>query len=68
MVYWVFPEPIFTQGAITANGVHARHDEKPDLAIPSPLELSVQGRKYITAQAGDAILTSMPATLNPAHT
>ncbi len=50
----MFPEPIFTQGANTANGVHARLDEMPDLAALSPLELSVQGRKYITAQAGDA--------------
>ncbi|ESS71888.1 hypothetical protein MGMO_85c00130 [Methyloglobulus morosus KoM1] len=56
MVYWVFPEPIFTQGANTVNGVHARLDEKPDLTSLSPLELSVQGRKYITAQAGDAYL------------
>ena len=29
---------------------------KPDLPAMSPLEPSVQGRKYITAQAGDAPL------------
>ena len=51
---WVFPEPIITQGANTVNGAHARHDEKPDLPELSPLELSVQGRKCITAQVGDA--------------
>jgi hypothetical protein len=27
---------------------------KPDLPIQPPLEPTVQGRKYITAQAGDA--------------
>jgi hypothetical protein len=54
MVCWVFPEPVITQGTNTVNGVHARLDEKPDLASLSPLELPVQGRKHITAQAGDA--------------
>jgi hypothetical protein len=54
-VYWVFPEPIFTQGSIFINGVHARLDEKPDLVSLIPLELPVQGRKYITAQVGDAL-------------
>ena len=52
----MFPEPVITQGANTANGVHARFDEKPDLADPFPLELPVQGRKHITAQEGDAPL------------
>jgi hypothetical protein len=54
----VFPEPVITQGANTANGVHARLDEKPDLSDLFPLELPVQGRKYATAQVGDATLTA----------
>jgi len=50
----VFPEPVFTPGAILCHGVHARLLGKPDWQVMFPLEPLVQGRKRVSAQSGDA--------------
>ena len=54
-VCWVFPEPVFTPGTNSVTGVHARfYTGSLMCRLPFPLEPPVQGRKHITAQAGDA--------------
>lgn len=53
-VCWVFPEPVFTPGAILCHGVHARLFGKPNWQVMSPLEPLVQGRKHASARLGDA--------------